>query len=90
MEEEKKLTQDELFEQEEKCQKAIRTLRKAILMRLVIAALMIWIVVSNPAQVWAWGLSAFVLLINLAGCIPLVQEYRKQKKQLQALIDMEE
>ena len=71
-------------------QKAIRTVRKAILMRLVITVLMIWIVISNPAEVWAWGLSAFVLLINLTGCIPLVQEHRKQKKQLQALIDMEE
>ena len=88
--EEKNLSQDEVFEQEEKCQKAIRTVIKAIFMRLVVSVLMVWIVICNPSQIWAWGVSALVLLINLVGCMPLVQEYRKQKQLLRMLIEMEE
>jgi len=90
MDQEKTISQDEIFEQEEKCQKAIRTVRKAILMRLFVTVLMVWIVVRNPAQLLAWGLTAFVLLINVTGTIPLWQEYRRQKHQLQDLIAQEE
>ena len=82
--------QDDLFEREEQCQKAIRTVAKAIFMRFVILLLMAWVVISNPTQIWAWGVAVLVLLINLMGCFPLIQEYRKQKSKLRELIDMEE
>lgn len=82
--------QEDIYEQEEKCQKAMKTVAKAIFMRLVITILMIWIVISNPEQIWSWGLAAFVLLINTIGSIPLVQEYRKQRQRLNDLIAQEE
>ncbi|MBO7252943.1 MAG: hypothetical protein J6V25_10010 [Oscillospiraceae bacterium] len=89
MEKENQISED-IYDQEEKCQKAIRTVGKAILMRLVVAVLMIWVVIRNPEQVWAWGMMAFVMLINGLGAVPLVQEWLKQKKRLAELIDMEE
>ena len=82
--------QDDIFEQEEKCQKAIRTLTRAMFMRLVITGLMAWIIISNPRQAWSWGLSAFVLLITITGSIPLWMEYRKQRQRLRDLIAQEE
>ena len=88
--EEKKFTQDELFEQEENCQKAIRTVTKAIFMRLVVTVLMIVVVSGNPEQVWAWGLAVFVLLINTMGTLPLWKEYSRQKQTLKHLIELEE
>jgi Flp pilus assembly protein TadB len=90
MENENQNLQEDLYEQEEKCQKAIRTVSKAMFMRLVVTLLMIFIVVSNPTQMWSWGLSAFVLLINTLGTVPLWQEYRKQKKYMKNLIAQEE
>lgn len=90
MEEEKKLSQDDLFEKEEKCQKTIRVVRKAIVMRLVLAALMIWVVSCNPQKIWAWGLMAFMLIVDLGGTLPLWKELRKQKLLLNELIDQEE
>lgn len=88
--EDREISQDELFDREEKCQKAIRTVSKAIFMRLVVTALMIVVVWENPRQMWAWGLAAFVLLINTLGAVPLWQEYRRQKRLLKQLIAMEE
>jgi len=90
MEEEKKLSQDDLFEKEEKCQKTIRVVRKAIVMRLVLAALMIWVVSCNPQKIWAWGLMVFMLIVDLGGTFPLWKELRKQKLLLNELIDQEE
>jgi hypothetical protein len=81
---------EDLYEREERCQKAIRTVRKALLMRLVVDGLMIWLVIRNPDQVWSWGLSAFVLLINTLGAVPLWQELQKQKMHLRSLIEQEE
>ena len=84
------LIPEDLYEREERCQKAIRTVRKALMMRLAVDGLMVWLVVQNPGQVWSWGLSAFVLLINTLGAVPLWQELKKQKLHLKELIDQEE
>ena len=89
MENEKHFSPDELYEQEEACQKAIRTVRKAMFMRLVVTGLMIWVVATNPVQKWSWGLAAFVLLINTLGTLPLWQEYRRQKQKWKLLIQQE-
>lgn len=90
MENEEIIPEMDIYDREERCQKTIRTVRKAIFMRLVVAVLMLWIVFTNPAQIWAWGLSAFVLLIDLSGAIPLWMELKKQKKLLHELIAMED
>ena len=41
-------------------------------------------------QGWAIGLIVFVLIINLTGMLPLVQELRKQRKLLKEILDQEE
>ena len=84
------MDQEELFEREEKCQKAIRTVRKAVFMRLFVTALLLWTAFGNHMEVWAVGLLVLVMLINLTGVLPLISEWRKQKKLLAELIAMEE
>jgi hypothetical protein len=84
------MNQDELFEQEEKCLKAIRTVRKAVLMRIVVTGMLIWAVVVNPAQLWTSGLLVLVMILNLVGSLPLVTEWKKQKQLLKELIAQEE
>ena len=82
-------TQD-LYEREEQALKAIKTVRKAIVMRIVVAALMVWAVVMQPNQPIVWGLMAFVLLIDVLGAVPLVQEWKRQKKLFEDLVSQEE
>lgn len=89
-EHQEKPNQDDLFSQEEQCQKTIRTVGKALFMRIVVAALMIWVAVSNRSQIWAWGLAAFVLLVDLTGAVVLWKEFSSQRKRLKELIAQEE
>ena len=80
----------DLYEREEQCIKAIKTVRKAVVMRLVVAVLMLWAVVQVPNQPAVWGLMAFVLVIDILGAWPLLREWRAQKKKLAELIAQEE
>lgn len=80
----------DVFEQEERCLRAIRTVRKAVIMRLLVAGLILWTVIRFPVESWVWGLMAFVIIVDLTAMLPLIQEWRKQKKHLQELIDSEE
>ena len=84
------MNREELFEQEEKCLKAIRTVRKAVFMRIFVTGLLIWAVIVGQMELWVMGLMAFVLLINLVGALPLIQEWKKQKRLLKELIAQEE
>ena len=81
--------QEELFLLEEQCQKTMNTVGKALFMRLVVAALMVWVVITNYRQIWAWGLAAFVLLVDITGAVVLWKEYRKQRRRLKDLIAQE-
>lgn len=84
------MTNDELFEKEENCLKAIATVRKAVLMRLLVTALLIWAVVVNPGQLWTSGLLVLVMIVNLVGSLPLVAEWKKQRQLYKDLIAQEE
>lgn len=83
------MTNDELFELEEKCLKSIRTVRKAVFMRVFVTALLIWAVVVGNMNLWVVGLMALVMMINVVGTLPLVAEWKKQKKHLRDLIEQE-
>ena len=83
------MTNDELFELEEKCIKSIRTVRKAVFMRIFVTGLLIWAVVVGNMDLWVMGLMAFVMIINIIGALPLVSEWKKQRKLLQELIAQE-
>lgn len=84
------MDKDELFQREENCLKAIATVRKAVLMRVFVTALLIWAVAVNPAQLWTSGLLILVMVINLVGSLPLIGEWKKQKALLKELIAQEE
>jgi len=81
---------EDIYEQEERCLKALKTLRRALFMRLVVMGILFWAVTRNPDQTIVWGLAAFILVINFAGALPLVAEWKKQRRQLKDLIAQEE
>lgn len=80
----------DVFEQEERCRKAIKSVGKAILMRIAIAVLMVFAAAQAPNNGWVWGLMAFVLIITLSALLPLGKELGKQRKLLKTLIESEE
>ena len=80
-------TEDELMEREDKCRKALKTVGKAIFMRLFVTALLVWIVIQNGMEFWVMGLMLFVLLINLGGLLPLCGELKKRILELRSIMD---
>lgn len=66
------------YDREERCRKTMRTLLKAILMRVAAGVLLTIAVIRTGAAPIALGLAVFVLLIILAGAAPLVRELQKQ------------
>jgi len=86
--EEKQLrpTEDELMEREEKCRKSLKTVGKAIAIRIFVTGLLLWILLQTGLTLWAVGLMALVLLMNLGGFLPLVQEWKKQRKVLKEIL----
>ena len=80
----------DLYEREEQCIKAIKTVRRAVFMRIVVAVLMVWAVIMQPTQMAVWGLMVFVLVIDILGAVPLIQEWRRQRTLLKDLIAQEE
>jgi len=90
MEMEHRPTEDELMEQEEKCRKALKTVGKAIFMRLFVALLLVWIVFQTGMDLWIIGLMVFVLLINLSGLLPLGAELKKRIRELRSIMEQYE
>lgn len=90
MEETIRPSEDELMEAEEKCRKAMKTVTKAIIMRLSVTGLLLWITLQSGMELWAVGLITLVLLINLSGLLPLGTELRKRLKELNSILDQYE
>ena len=67
------------YDREERCRKTIRTLLKAIIVRIAAGVLlMVAVIRANTAPI-ALGLTGFALLLMLSGLLPLVRELKKQK-----------
>ena len=79
-----------LEERQERCQKALKVIVKAIAMRLVVFAILILAVVRSGMPVWAAGLMALVMVINLTGILPLVSELKKRRQEWKLLLEEEE
>ena len=79
-----------LLEREERCQKAIRAVSKAIFMRIFICGVLIWAVVSSDMELWAAGLLLLVMVINCTGMIPLIAELKKRRAEWKTLLEEEE
>lgn len=67
------------YDREERCRKNIRTLVKAILMRIAAGVLLAVAVVRANAAPVALGLTAFALLLILSGLLPIARELKKQR-----------
>ena len=67
------------YDREERCRKTIRTLLRAIVVRIVAGVLLEVAVVRVGASSLALGLTGFALLLILAGLFPLMMELKKQK-----------
>ena len=74
------------YDREERCRKAVRTLLKAIVMRIAVGILLITAVIRAGAAPAALALSIFALLIVGAGILPLCVELKKQRRLLKASI----
>lgn len=83
------MSRDELFDLEERCAKAIRTVARAIFIRIAVSGLLIWVVLAVNHTPVVIGLAAFVLLMNLMGLFPLVRELRKRLREQKELRAME-
>jgi len=79
----------DILEREERCQKAIRTIAKAIIMRLLICGLLIWIVLRTDMEIWVAGLMLLVMLMNVTGILPLAVELKKRRAEWKALLEEE-
>ncbi len=90
MDEERKNPETDVYDREEQCRKAIRTVGKAIFMRLAVTALLIFILVGTGMEAWVIGMMVFVMIINLASLLPLLRELKKQRKALKEILTEEE
>ena len=78
------------FEREERCRRAVKTVSKAIFMRLFVTMLLIWAAFQTSMELWILGLMALVLIINLTGMLPLVSEWKKRRRELKEIIAEDE
>ena len=90
MENENVTPEEDSFEREEKCRKALKTVGKSIVMRIFVTALLIWALVQSSMEMWVLGLMVFVMVINLSGLLPLVAELKKRRQELKEILAEEE
>lgn len=76
----------DLLEREERCQKAMKAVTKAIVMRVVICGLLLWILFQTSMNLWVIGLMLLVLLINVSSAFPLVAELKKRRQEWKQLL----
>ena len=84
------ISQDELFEKEERCAKSIRTLAKALLARLLVAALLLWVILAVNRGPTVAALFALVAVMDVLGGIPLAKELKKRLGEQKKLRELEE
>lgn len=80
----------DLPDREERCQKAMKAVTKAIVMRLFIVALLIWIILTIRLDLWVIGLLLLVAAINMTGILPLAAELKKRRAEWKMLLETEE
>ena len=83
-------TEDILMQQEEDCRKGLKTLAKALLMRVFVLVLLVFLVLFTETELWVLGMLVFVTVITAAGAMPLVTEWKKQRRKLKQILDQYE
>ena len=79
----------DLAEREERCQKAMKMVARAIAMRLLICGLLLWAVIRSPIRLWAAGLMLLVMLVSITGILPLAAELKKRRQEWKMLLQEE-
>ncbi len=82
--------EESVWQREEKCRRSLKTVSKAIFMRLFVTGLLLWVALNSGMELWILGLLALVLLINAAGILPLITEWKKQRKILNQILAEED
>ena len=77
------------YDREERCRKTMRTLLRAIIVRIAAGVLLAVAVVRAGASSVALGLTGFALLLILAGLFPLTMELKKQKDILKDCLEQQ-
>ena len=77
------------FERENRCRKSLRTVMKALMIRILATAILIWALICTDMDIWVVGLIILVLLINLTGLLPLLSEWKKQRIKLKQILSEE-
>lgn len=81
----------ELYAQEEQCDRAVKTLIRSLGMRVVVSALLIFAIFWRMKQtLFLAALVGFVMLVNLLGAVPLARELKKQLQRRKELRAQEE
>ena len=90
--EEQNLKQEsaDILVREERCRKSLKTVTKAIVMRLFVTALLVWVVCTTEMVAWVVGLMLLVAVINLTGLLPLLSEWKNQRGILKDIIAEDE
>ena len=83
-------SEDALMEQEDECRKALRTLSKAIVIRLVVMVLLVVVMLRTGMELLVVGLVVFVTLINITSGILLFGEWKKQRAKLKEILSLYE
>ena len=78
------------YDREERCRKTIRTLLRAIIVRIAAGVLLAVAVIRAGASSVALGLTGFALLLILMGLFPLTMELKKQKGILKECLNQQE
>ena len=85
-----RILEDELMSREEDCRKAIKTVVKAIFMRIFVLVLLLWIFTKTAMELWVIGMIAFVLLLTAGGMLPLLAEFKKRRAELKSILEQYE
>lgn len=78
------------FQREERCRKVIKNVRKAIVIRLVVVALVIFAFTRTAMSPWLVGLMLLVAVITLSALPPLLKELKARRAELKTLMESEE
>ena len=80
------ISEEELYLRQERCETARKKFVGTLCKRLVIMAVLLWSVIRSGMPRWAVLLMAAALIVNLTGLLPLWQEWRQYKKELQEVL----
>lgn len=82
--------EEDVYDREDRCRRVIKNVTKAIVMRLVVVALVVWAFTRAETNPWLIGLMLLVVLITLSSLPILIKELTARRKELKDLINSEE